>query len=167
MLDLKAKLASAGLVTDADIERVEQQKARRRGGARRGRSASGEPTPARDTAGLRIEALRKMGKDDRYVAIRRWVDKVRLDAPGAVPTEQARAFHFPEAGGRIGRLMLEPAVLEALAHGDAAIIAYMSNHGLAHAVVPAEGAHAVAELFPAWLRTLEGDPRAGEVDPNA
>lgn len=164
MLDLKAKLASAGLVSNEDIERVEKEKARRRATGRSDARGSDAAAPAVDTGGLPLEALRKMGKGDRYVGIRRWVEKARLDAPGAIPTEQARAYHFPDTRGRIGRLILEPDVLGALERGDAGIIAYMSNHGLAHAVVPAAGARGVAELFPAWLRALTGDPRAGKLE---
>jgi hypothetical protein len=55
-------------------------------------------------------------------------------------------------------------VVEQLQRRELGIIAYMSNHGLAHAVVSAEGARAVADIYPLWLRVLEGDPRAGQIE---
>lgn len=161
MLDLKAKLASAGLVSAEDIERVEQEKAKRRSAQKA--ASPGQPRGP-DTAGLPLRQLLELGKAERYTAVRKWVDKVRLDVPGAVPTEAARNFHFPASSGKVGRLVLEPEVTKALEQGEAAVIAYMSNHGLAHAVVPAAGARAVAELFPLWLRVLAGDERAGKLE---
>jgi len=55
-------------------------------------------------------------------------------------------------------------VQAALAAGEAGIIAFMSNHGLAHAVVPATLAADVGGLFPLWLRVLKDHPGAGQVE---
>ena len=148
MLDLKAKLASAGLVSEEDIARVE--KGRKKG------KRKGQKSP--------LAALRDKPKAEVYDGVRRWVEKVRLDTTGGTPSADARVFHFPESSGRIGRLVLEPDVGEKLDKGQAGIIAFMSNHGLAHAVVPADGARAVADLMPSWLRVLKDDDRAGKID---
>lgn len=157
MLDLKAKLASAGLVSQEDIDRANAK------------GSKGKKKPAgprvQPTAGLAVAKLKDKPKGEVYEAIRRWVDKVRLDPAVGTPSEQAEAFHFPSMTGKIGRLVVEPEVRKLLQSGEAGLIAYMSNHGLAHAVVPAAGARAVAEIYPLWLRFLDGDPRAGQIQP--
>lgn len=155
MLDLKAKLASAGLVTAEDIERIDKSK---------GKGKGKQADHRKPAAGLNVAALRDKPKAEIYDAVRRWVDKVRLDSAGATPSEAAQAFHFAEASGKVGRLYLEAHVVETLRKGQAGVIAYMSNHGLAHAVVSAEGARAIAEVNPLWLRMLEGDERAGRIE---
>lgn len=161
MLDLKAKLAAAGLVTKEDVERAEKAKAKRgkgrRSGRARGAKADGPPR-------LRVAELRKDGKGQQYEAVRRYVEKVRLDDPGRLPGEAAATFHFPTLEGQIGRLVLEPAIHGRVSDGGAGIVAYMSNHGLAHAVVPAAAARDVGELFPLWLRVLKGHPTAGAIE---
>jgi hypothetical protein len=162
MLDLKAKLASAGLVSSADIARVEQEKIR---SPRRPRRQGNGAPPPRDTGGLPVDALRGRPKAEIYEAVRRWVDQVRLDPARGVPSDDAATFHFPQATGRVGRLVLEPEVRTQLEDGTAGVVSYMSNHGLAHAVVPAAGARALAELNPLWLRVLSGDPQAGQIEP--
>jgi hypothetical protein len=168
MLDLKAKLASAGLVSKEDVERVEREKARTRSGQRKNKSdprARSRPNAhgRGGESGLPVGTLAGKPKGEIYAAVRSWVDKVRLDPPNGTPGETAQPFHFARVDGKIGRLVLEPQVIETLQAGSAGLIAFMSNHGLAHAVVPAAGARAVAELFPEWLRVLEGDERAGVV----
>lgn len=162
MLDLKAKLASAGLVSKEDLERIDRDEERKKARGKARRKAKSERRRG-GGSGLPVGKLADKPKGEVYAAVRSWVDKVRLDAAGA-PSDDARAFHFPRASGKIGRLMLEPGLVAQLQDGSAGLIAYMSNHGLAHAVVPAVGARAVAELFPLWLRVLEGDPRAGKID---
>lgn len=164
MLDLKAKLASAGLVTKEDIERAEKEK-RRAKNKGRGKGRSGPPAPAH--LGLPVQKLRDAPKAEQYETIRRWIEKVRLDPAEAVPSDSAKTFHFARANGKIGKLMLEPDLIERLKKGSAGLVSYMSNHGLAHAVVPTEGAKAVAEIFPLWLRLLEGDERAGQIEKSA
>lgn len=172
MLDLKSKLAAAGLVTKEDIERVEKPrtggKKERRGGrdrsgpegerpARGAASRGGAPRPA-------LTSLAKASKGEQYDAVRRLVERVRLDEPGRPPTEHAQTFHFSTAKGQIGRLVLEPEVLAWVQDGSAGLVAYMSNHGIAHAVVPAADARDLAELLPLWLRVLRGHPRAGRTE---
>jgi hypothetical protein len=162
MLDLKAKLASAGLVSQEDVDRIEKE----RTGKKSPRRPPGGPASA-GRAGklLPVAALRDKPKAELYEAVRRWLEKARLDPVGGTPSADARVYHFPEASGRIGRLVLEPAIVELLEKGEAGVVAFMSNHGLAHAVVGAAGARALAELNPQWLRVLRGDERAGKIEP--
>lgn len=160
MLDLKAKLAAAGLVSKEDVERAEKAKAKRKSKGRRGRGGGGKP----DAPRLRVAELRKEGKGQQYDAIRRVVEKVRLDDPGRPPGEEAKPFHFPTAKGQIGRMVLEPEAHARVREGSAGIVAFMSNHGLAHAVVPAAVARDMGELFPLWVRVLEGHAGAGAIE---
>ncbi|MEX1366179.1 MAG: hypothetical protein AB1Z98_23845 [Nannocystaceae bacterium] len=168
MLDLKSKLAAAGLVTKEDVERADKAKAQakaKRGGKGRsdkrgGRGRAAKPDPSK----LPVATLREQGKGEQYDAIRRFVEKVRLDDPARPPSEAAKTFHFPTAKGQIGRLVLEPEVHGWVTGGGAGIVAYMSNHGLAHATVPAQSAREVAELFPLWLRVLKGHEGAGAIE---
>lgn len=172
MLDLKAKLASAGLVTDEDIERVEKSgrgkgkgkgRGKGKGGRSKGRGRNGLPD-LKGSHRLEVGRLAKVGRGEAYVEVRRWVGRVRLDVPDKPPSEDAKTFHFPTAKGPVGRLVVEPDVHAWIAEGSAGVIAYMSDHGLAHAVVPAEAARDLAELFPLWLRVLAGDERAGKLE---
>lgn len=161
MLDLKAKLAAAGLVSKEDIAKAEAARNRPRGGGG-GKPAAAPAAPR--PPGLPVASLRGKPKGEIYDAVRRFVDKVRLDVVGVLPTEAAEAFHFPAPTGRIGRLTLEPDVAAQVRDGAAAIVSYMSNHGLAHAVVPAQGGREIAEVMPLWLRVLAGDERAGQTE---
>ncbi|HET6585190.1 MAG TPA: DUF2058 family protein [Nannocystaceae bacterium] len=161
MLDLKAKLAAAGLVSKEDVERAERKEAERRA---RKSAGKGKPTGqprAPDEPKLAVAKLRERPKGELYDAVRKLVDRVRLDPVGPAPTDDAAAFHFAQANGKVGRLVLEPAIVGQLGDGTAGLVAYMSNHGLAHAVVPAACARDIAELVPLWLRVLAGDERAG------
>jgi uncharacterized protein YaiL (DUF2058 family) len=158
VLDLKAKLAAAGLVSEADVQRAEAEK--RAKAERRQQKRGGAPKPV----GLPVAQLRGKGKGEIYDAVRRFVERVRLDPVGGAPSDTARAFHFTEPNGHIGRLVIEPELAAQLEAGRAALVAFMSNHGLAHAVVPADDGRAIAELMPKWLRVLAGDERAGLVD---
>jgi len=162
MLDLKSKLAAAGLVTQADVDRVEKTKGKTKSKRRGGRRGSGRGDQGR--ASLSVATLRDKGKGEQYDAVRRFIAEVRLDDPARPPGEEAKAFHFSTAQGRIGRMILEPEVLGWVREGGAGIVAFMSNHGLAHAAVPAKAARLLAELIPLWLRVLEGHPGAGQIE---
>ncbi len=166
MLDLKAKLAAAGLVSQADIAASERkQKPAKPGHQPGGKPANpAKPKPEPPKSGLDMPALRKASKGEAYDAIRRAVDRQRLDA-GVAPPADAEPFHFTTARGQLSRLVLAPAIHRQLQSGEVGISAFMSHHGLAHAVVPRPLAEAVAELFPYWLRTLQGHPGAGQLEP--
>ena len=161
MLDLKAKLASAGLVSQADIDRVDARKKKGKRKKKRGKGGGGAPGKP-GVRPLDVATLSKANKGEVYDAVRRWVDKVRLD-PRGIPSERCEPFHFPELSGRVGRLMIEPELSKRVQAGEAAVIAFMSNSGLAHAVVPAAGARDIAAIKEEWLRVLPSDPRAGKI----
>jgi hypothetical protein len=196
MLDLKAKLAAAGLVTPAEVAAAERKPGPRGSGhkdrnhssnhsgnhsdnnagrnsnhsgpqaARRASQPAAERgKPAAPRSGLDIPALQKAGKGAAYDAIRRVIERARLDALHAIPGEQAEAFHFTTAGGQLSRLMLEPEARDHLGDGSAGIVAFMSHHGLAHCVVPRVLAEDIARLFPFWLRVLKDHPGAGQQEP--
>lgn len=187
MLDLKAKLAAAGLVTPAELAAAERKSgpnrdqdrgptAQQQPGSKRdqdrrpGKDSAGQPAaargkPAAPRSGLDVPALQKAGKGAAYDAIRRLIERARLDPLHAIPGEQAEAFHFTTAGGQLSRLMLEPAARTQLGDGSAGIVAFMSHHGLAHCVVPRVVAEDIARLFPFWLRVLKDHPGAGQQEP--
>lgn len=198
MLDLKAKLLAAGLVTEKQVEAVrdeerveaERRRARRQankargpGGKGRGKGPRGKgprnkgggkgrgrgPQSDADFAGRQREKsvakLKAAEKAEQYEMVRRWVKQTRLDDPKALPAEDAQRFHFKKFDGTISWFTLEAPILEKLKSGEAGIIAYMSNNGIAHVIVPRDLAEDVAEAHPMWLRHLEGNDAAGKVDP--
>ncbi len=124
MLDLKAKLLKAGLVTEKQIERA------------------GQKRPPNKLKGL--------GKAEQYETIRRWVEKNRLDK--GIGTEKY-FFEKPDKG--ISWLSLELEVKAKLDSGDAGLVAYMSNNGLAHTVLPRDIVEDIVDIFPDWLRVLK------------
>lgn len=162
MLDLKAKLAAAGLVTQEQIAASERKD--------RHKKPAGDHKPKAPPApksGLDVAALKKAGKSELYDAVRRVVERARLDVAGALPSERAEAFHFTTQTGGLARLMLEPEVTAQVVDGRAGIIAYMSHHGLAHCVVPRVVADDLAAVSPPWLRVLKDHPAAGQIVPPA
>ena len=172
MLDLKAKLAAAGLVSQADIAAAERkqkpqaphnQDKSARPQQRPPQSQRPPQPPQKPSSGLDLPALRKANKGEAYDAIRRAVDRLRQDS--VTPPEDSEPFHFTTARGQLSRLHLTPLVHQAVQSGESGITAFMSHHGLAHAVVPRATAEAIAELFPFWLRTLQGHPGAGQLEP--
>jgi len=181
MLDLKAKLAAAGLVSQKEVEQAEarQAKAKARAKARsktgskagskagsgsKGRGKGPKPKSPRLDLAKQRAALDPKNRGECYLVTRRWVEKSRLDTGAQLPSEDSSAFHFSSKTGKVGRLYIEPNVREQLKSGNAAITAYMSNHGLAHAVVPKAVALEIFTLFPLWLRVLAGHDGAGQLE---
>jgi hypothetical protein len=160
MLDLKAKLAAAGLVTQEQIAAAERKNHNKKPPAQ-------PKAPPAPKSGLDVAALKKAGKSELYDATRRVVDRTRLDPAGALPSERAEAFHFTTQTGGLARLTLEPEVTAQVVDGRAGIVAYMSHHGLAHCVVPRVVAEDLAAVSPPWLRVLKDHPAAGQVAPPA
>lgn len=162
MLDLKAKLAAAGLVTQEQIAAAERKKAGKKGPAAGERPPA---APAKPRSGFDVPALKKAGKAEIYEAVRRVVDRTRLDPAAGLPGERAEAFHFTTQAGQLSRLVLEPEVRDQVVGGEAGIVAYMGHHGLAHCVVPRVVAEDLAEFMPLWLRVLKDHPQAGQLAP--
>ncbi len=177
MLDLKAKLAAAGLVSQADVAAAERKG--RTGPKGQDRKASPpdrrgdrpdnrqrqQPQAQPQKPLLDVAALQRAGKGEAYDAIRRVVDRLRLDPAHGIPGEHAEPFHFTTAAGNLSRLTLDPPVRDQVTAGTAGIIAFMSHHGLAHCVVPRALAGAVYAVFPTWLRVLKDHPGAGQLAP--
>ena len=167
MLDLKAKLAAAGVVSEKEIKALEDKrrpKQHRPGGQKSGSGAprgnSKKPSPPI----VRLPArLRDASRAEIYEAVRRYVDRFRIDSAGGIPSESAQRFHFSTETGKLTSLFLEPELFERVSRGDAGVVAYMSNHGLAHCVLPAEMAAEIAKIRPRWLRVLKGHPEAGQI----
>ncbi len=175
MLDLKAQLAAAGLVTKEEVEAAEAkarkprrggQGPRKRGGKGLG-GQGGKSGKGGGPKGLNRAALAAAGKGERYDMIRRAVTAQRLDSAGPIPSAASEPFHFAGDGGVVGRVFVEPALRERLEAGSAGIVAFMSNHGLAHAVVPAPLARDIAAVLPEWLRVLRGEPESPAAAPQA
>lgn len=178
MLDLKAKLLAAGLVTADQVKKVEDEEAEKKrraeerkaarkdgGGARKDRKGRDvdEKIAERDHKEeeaqrwrKRLDELKAAGKAEQYEVVRGWVDRHRLDSKTAVPSEHASRFHFARADGTIGHVTLEPDIQVRLAAGQAGIIAFMGYNGLEHAVVPVDLARDIAHVKPEWLRSLAG-----------
>ena len=182
MLDLKAKLLQAGLVTEDQVSKVEKEQrdaaekrrvraARRRQGRRAkgtGKGSAGSGHDARSGDGdeaerwrRRVARLAEAGKAEQYETIRAWVKKTRLDDEGARIAEDAERFHFSklshvEGEASIGWLTIGPDVKQKLADGQAGLVAYMSNNGLMHCVVPRDVAIDIHRVRPEWLRALHG-----------
>lgn len=176
MLDLKAKLLAAGLVTADQVKKVEDEQQEKKRKAEERKAARGD-TGRRDRKGRdvdekvaerdhkqeeaqrwrkRLDELKAAGKAEQYEVVRGWVDRHRMDNKTAVPSEQASRFHFAKDDGSIGHITLEPDVQQRLAAGEAGIIAFMGFNGLEHAVVPADLARDIAYVKPEWLRSLAG-----------
>ncbi|MCA9657186.1 MAG: DUF2058 family protein [Myxococcales bacterium] len=162
MLDLKAQLAAAGLVSDEEIKAAE---ARERNKAKsKGKRRSKRKAPGKAKAGLDRGALEAAGKGERYTMVRQAVKAQRLDSSGPIPAADAVPFHFAGDGGVVGRVFVSPPAQRRLEEGSAAILAFISDHGLAHAVVPAALAREVAAVIPEWLRLLRGVTDATDAD---
>lgn len=167
MLDLKAQLAAAGLVSEEEIKAAEararkgKDKGKGKGRGRRGGVAKANP-------GLTRKALEAAEKGERYALVRQAVKAQRLDSSGPIPAADAVPFHFAGDGGVVGRVFVAPPVQRRLEEGSAAILAFISDHGRAHAVVPAGLAREVAAVLPEWLRHLRGvtdaDDEAGDAE---
>lgn len=171
MLDLKAKLLQAGLVTEEQVSQVESAEAaerERRAAARQGKKQKGggggkpkgtaSPASEQERWERRVAELREAPKSDQYDAIRGWVQRTRLDQAKGLPSENADRFHFTKHDGHISWLTLEPDLKQQLSEGKAGIIAFMSHNGLAHCVVPKDVAADVGKVKPEWVRHLDGFP---------
>lgn len=156
MLDLKSKLLAAGLVTKEQVERVEKQKSAPRQPKKEFSKAQALSFEEKERIRQR-EELKKLPKPEQYELIRKWVNRNRLDRATPIDADFEK-FFFQGADGTVSWLTLEKSVHEKITQGSAGITAYMSNHGLAHCVMPRDIVEDIAEVFPAWLRVLKGHP---------
>jgi hypothetical protein len=152
MLDLKAKLLEAGVVSEDDAERVEREEADKQ----RKKAQRQADKKERSRWKKRITQLQSAGKSEQYETIRGWVQRTRLDPEKGLPSEEADRFHYETADGKVSWLTLEPDVKEKITKGEAGIIAWMSFNGLKHCVVPRDVAEDVGAVRPEWVRHLDG-----------
>lgn len=169
MLDLKAKLLAAGVVTEKQIKNFDQNEEQKRERNKKNKSEKQKKkrgraqSSAKNEVGLdekalwerRIQKLQNAGKSEQYETIRNWVERERLDSPKKMQSEEAERFHFSKPDGGITWITLEPSERERIKSGQAGIIAFMSHNGLSHCVVPREVALDVHQIHPEWLRKLE------------
>lgn len=185
MLDLKAKLAAAGVVTQDQVKDFDSKQAKAREEAARkksqpkapnkGNRGNGKSTPTghrpraaasvNDKAGFDVDGIKKLKKGEAYDRLRKLVTRNRLDdSERTIPGPDDHAFNFVTQTGRISKLYLKDETSSALREGSAAISAFMSHHGLAHCVLPKAVAIGIAEIFPLWLRHLRDHPAAGLIE---
>lgn len=193
MLDLKSKLLAAGLVTQEQVKKVDEEKEQarkarqeRRQAAKEGPRPNNRPRPHHDRRTERpkkpaqpfenfeakqrdkqLALLKTLSRNEQYDMIRRWVERNRFDKHTAQLPEKTERFFFQKMDGSITWLTLDAAVHTQVTDGKAAIIAHMSHHGLAHCVVPVDIAEDVAQVFPYWLRVLKDHPEAGKIQPES
>lgn len=193
MLDLKAKLLAAGLVTADQVKKVEDEAADKKRkaderAASRHESMAGRKVERRDAKGRdaddkraerdhkeeeaqrwrkRLDDVKAASKSEQYEVVRGWVDRHRIDNKTAIPSENAARFHFARDDGTIGHVTLDPEVQQKVAAGEAGIIAFMGHNGLEHAVVPADLARDIFHVKPEWVRSLAGvtDVEAASPEP--
>ncbi len=159
MFDLKAKLLAKGLVTKEQVDKVSSEKERKS-------RDSKMPVAKEDDFLVRerkkvLAALKAQTKAEQYVTIRKWVDLNRVDKV-AYGLNDSEKFFFNAADNQVTWLTLHKSVIEDIKTGRVGVIAYMSNHGLTHAVVPRDIAEDVGEVFQDWLRVLNNAAQDGE-----
>lgn len=165
MLDLKAKLLEAGVVTEKQVKKVEaeeekkrqKKKFKKKKSPKAPRSSQGKQKQVdeKDLWQRRIRKLAQAGKSEQYEVIRGWVEKHRIDSPKRILSEEAKKFHFVKMDNGISWITIEAEVEASLQKGEYGIIAYMSHNGLSHCVVPRDLAADVHQIRPEWLRKLE------------
>ncbi|MCP4447233.1 MAG: DUF2058 domain-containing protein [Myxococcales bacterium] len=184
MLDLKAQLAAAGIVSaeqvkafdekEAKAKEAREAKAKQRqanqgkgGKDGRGKNPNQGQAKGRGKGGkgsTSVDELKAMGRGEAYDRIRKIVNHSRLDdKERTIPLPDDQTFNFVTASGSIGRLYLTAATVASLKSGKSGISSFMSNHGLSHCVLPKDVALELAEVFPLWLRHLRGHEPIVEV----
>lgn len=158
MLDLKSKLLAAGLVTQAQVDKISEQKSIKK--FKRPPLPVNKPPPTDDfelrQRQKQLEELKSIPKNEQYDLIRRWVTRNRLDLVSGLPSENAQKYFFQKADKNISWLTLEPEIFAQVVDGKSGIMAYMSHHGLTHCVLSHDIIEDVAMVFPEWLRVLKG-----------
>jgi len=145
MFDLKAKLLAHGLVTKEQINKVEKEKALPKNKA--------EQDFASFDRNKAMSQLQAVQKPEQYIIIRKWVDINRFDKPSLVSLD-CEKFFINTKDKQVTWLTLPKEVINKITSGEAGVVAYMSNHGLTHAVVPREIAEDISQVFPDWLKVL-------------
>lgn len=139
MFDLKAQLLKKGLVTKEQAENATKKPQK--------------DTFLQDDRARTLKNLKAKTKSEQYATIRKWVDLNRLDKPEFVSLDDEK-FFFSTKDEQVSWLTLKKDIVSEITSGQAGVIAYMSHHGLVHAVVKRDIAQDVGELFPEWLKVL-------------
>jgi uncharacterized protein YaiL (DUF2058 family) len=146
MFDLKAKLLAKGLVTKEQVEKASIKTEEKKNTKDNTYFVGKEREKALNT-------LRSQSKSEQYTTIRKWVDLNRLDKASHISID-CEKFFLNINDNQVTWLTLKKKVIEEIKLGNAAIIAYMSNHGFTHAVVPRDIAEDVGVFFPDWVKIL-------------
>lgn len=168
MFDLKSKLLEAGLVTEkqaaAAKKKPQKQYKKPKGKFKKPPRSSGVANFEEHSRGKMVSGLKSQSKNEQYDTIRKWVDRNRLDKQQKILEEGSEKFFFQKMDGNVTWLTLSAELHSKLNDGQAGIMAYMSNHGLTHCVIPKDIAEDAAQVFPYWLRVLKGHDGAGQVE---
>lgn len=144
MFNLKDKLLKQGLVTKEMLNNM----------AKAEEEAKSKKSALKDR-NHKLNQLKKQNKNDQYATIRQWVDLNRLDKSSEASLDDEK-FFFND-NDKLSWLRLNKNIIDQIKNGDAGIIAYMSNHGLAHAVLPKDIVQDIAQIFPDWLKVLNNN----------
>ncbi len=151
MFDLRAKLLEKGLVTEEQVKKVDQEKQNKKA-FNKPANLSNNDIVAKERSKALLQ-LKSSDKNEQYLLIRKWVDFNRKDRATDISLD-CEKFFIPAKDGQITWLTLKKEIIEEIKNGQLGVIAYMSNHGLTHAVVPRDIAEDVGEVFPDWLKVL-------------
>jgi hypothetical protein len=152
MFDLKAKLLEKGLVTKEQVQKIDQEKQNKKFSNKSERINNETDITARERAKALLQ-LKSSDKNEQYLIVRKWVDFNRRDRAADISLD-CEKFFIPAKDGQITWLTLKKEIIEEIKNGHLGVIAYMSNHGLTHAVVPRDIAEDIGEVFPDWLKVL-------------
>jgi uncharacterized protein YaiL (DUF2058 family) len=166
MLDLRAQLLKAGLVSKEQADKAEKEAATKKSNvkaaSKKMMKVSVEERGSRSKESFeemrrrkQLDALKQMDKNQKFDVIRRWVMLNRLDGENSSIGEPLERFFFEQMDQSVGWLMLPASLIERLKNGKAGVMAFMSHHGLAHAVVANDIIVDVREVFPEWIRFFE------------
>ena len=140
MLNLRDQLVKAGVVSEAAAKNAEKKTSHPKKSRR----------PAAAGENEHVRKLRGCSKGEQYQKIAKWVRLNRLDK--GVNLAEAEKFYFKAEKDTASWLTIEKSTIEAIRAGKAVVMAFMSNQGLAHAVMPADIARDVGAVFPEWIR---------------
>lgn len=151
MFDLKAKLLAQGFVSKEQVDKIDAEKKTQAKPAKAPKNFEKDfESVERQKA---LTQLKAANKSEQYILIRKWVDINRLDKPNTISLD-CEKFFINTKDQQVTWLSLSKEIIQQITSGHAGVIAYMSNYGLTHAVVPREIAEDVGEVFPDWLKVL-------------
>ena len=166
MLNLREKLLNAGLVTDKQVKKVEENKKKqhqKRKEKFQKAKSDNDVDFSKEESKKYVAHLKSLNANGKYLLIRKWVQKNRLDKDHEGVSVECKRYFFKKIDGNITWLTLKPETIKKVDAGDAAIISFMSNSGMSYCVIPKQIAKDIAQVFPLWLRVLAGEKNAGQI----